>query len=283
MNQSRLALALLLQIILLGGFFWPSVSRAGWDSGCGPVGPVVQADRWTFFNGCWYLYRGNVQVAGYDPETKIYRTYDATTGAWGAPQTPPWAPCSINAPKAEAIEQNFGVDRAKITGHNRYTLNGREVAKEQIDQALIGKDTLADDSAKLRLTIIGNDAERKAVLDDLQSNPALAPLKDSLVVQNYVPTDWATRPGFVTVGHPTIYLQAPDGKVLYHRDDYQQGPQGLAGAVRKAQPSYDPAKDPNGNPLPLKINWGDLEPYAPLGVLGVLAVIAAAANMKRKS
>jgi hypothetical protein len=274
MNLSRLALAL-----FLGGFFWPSVSQADWDSGgCGPVGPAVQADRWTSYNGCWYLYRGNVQVAGYDPETQIYRTYDASTGAWGAPQTPPWAPAK------PAIEQNFGVDRDKITGRNRYTINGRTVAKEQVDQALTGRDsTLADDSAKLRLTVIGSDIERKRVLDDLASNPALAPYKDSLVVQDYAPADWPTQAGFVTGGHPTIYLQAPDGKVLYHRDDYQQGPEGLAGAVRKADPKYDPAKDPNGNPLP-NLNWGDLEPYAPLGVLGALVLIATAANlMKRKS
>ena len=312
MTRSLFAVALLLQLAA-SSIFWPSVSRAGWGSGgCGPVGPVVrpvQADRWTFHNGCWYLYRGNVQVAGYDPEAQIYRTYDAQTGAWGAPQTAPWAPalpakarpgcicpdcretgqcadgcaCSMKAKSEALIEQNFGVDRDKITGHNKYTINGREVAQELALEAVTGKqDALTDDSTKLRLTVIGSDVERKQVLNDVQTNPVLSPLKDTLLVQDYAPTEWETRPGFANGGHPTIYLQAPDGKVLYHRDDYQQGPEGIAGAVRKADPKYDPAKDPNGSPSLPNIDWSDLQPYAPLAVLGVLGIVALGANMRKR-
>ena len=54
------------------------------------------------------------------------------------------------------------------------------------------------------------------------------------------------KPGFVTSGQPTIYCQAPDGKVLHRQDDYG-GPEQLAEAARKAKPNYRPENDPNVN------------------------------------
>ena len=59
-----------------------------------PFGLVIHAGR-------WYLYRSNAQVAGYDPDAQVYRTYDARTNSWGEPQSPPWtAPtaCRWNRP-----------------------------------------------------------------------------------------------------------------------------------------------------------------------------------------
>jgi hypothetical protein len=320
--KRHLALALFLQILCYS-VFSPASAYGGWGSGgCGPVGPVVRTVSsgytWTWHKGCAYLYRNGVQVAGYDPADNVYRTYDAQTGAWSDPQSPPWAPEPVQAPKIARrcgpncicrdcpcpdggqcdpgctcgrnvqqaadgqVEQNFGVDRTKIQPFNRYTINGREVARELAEQAVAGgTDTIPDDSGKLRLTVIGNDAERKAVLDDLTKNAALASVRDLLVVQDYPPTSWAAQgAGFTTTGHPTIYLQKPDGTVLYHRDDYQQGPEGIVSAVRKADPKYDPSKDPNGSAVPLSINWADVEPYLPLGVLGIVLV---ALRLKRKT
>ena len=49
--------------------------------------------------------------------------------------------------------------------------------------------------------------------------------------------------GFVTTGKPTIYVQAPDGKVLHRQDDYQGGAPELAEAIRRIDPNYDPKKD----------------------------------------
>jgi hypothetical protein len=46
----------------------------------------------------------------------------------------------------------------------------------------------------------------------------------------------------VTSGSPTIYLQAPDGKVLHRQDDYRPGD---LGAIRKAIARYDAKKDPD--------------------------------------
>src|SRR4029079_2216874 len=96
------------------------------------------------------------------------------------------------------------------------------------------------------LTVIGDPASTAAVTKDLASAPALAPWKDRLVVQSYTPSHWAVaKAGFYTAGTPTVYVQAPSGKVLHRQDDYADGAEGLAQALRRADPNYDPAKDPD--------------------------------------
>lgn len=109
----------------------------------------------------------------------------------------------------------------------------------------IGKPSLPDDSKWLCLTIIGSQAARQRVLDDLRSSPALALWKDKIKVQDYPSDHWAVRDvGFVTTGNPTIYCQAPDGKVLHRQDDYR-GPEALAETLRKADSGYRSEKDPD--------------------------------------
>jgi hypothetical protein len=106
---------------------------------------------------------------------------------------------------------------------------------------------------KLHLTVIGPDADREPVLRDLQTNPALAPFRDSLMIQGYRPSDWAVDPslGFQTQGRPTILIQQArgpgdekGGRVLWRAMDYSMGPEGLAEALRKLDPSYRPQLDP---------------------------------------
>jgi hypothetical protein len=46
---------------------------------------------------------------------------------------------------------------------------------------------------------------------------------------------------FKVDGRPTVYLQAPDGKVLHRQDDFK-GPDDFQ-AIRKAIKSYDAGKD----------------------------------------
>jgi len=98
---------------------------------------------------------------------------------------------------------------------------------------------LEDDSAKPRLTIIGNQEERAKVL------AALSPEASRYLIKAYDPSDWAVaRAGFKTDGHPMIYVQASDGTVLHRQHRFCDAKQ-LAEALRKADPSYDPAKDPD--------------------------------------
>src|SRR5438105_11590236 len=92
--------------VLLGA----ALALGGWGAaGCGPVGPADRGYEWRTRPDDprrSYLYRGGVQVAGYDHEQDVYRAYDARTDTWGAPQSPPWKP---ERAQAEEI-RNFGVD-----------------------------------------------------------------------------------------------------------------------------------------------------------------------------
>jgi hypothetical protein len=153
--------------------------------------------------------------------------------------------CLVAAPPPRAKWQTSGVDKDKIDGEPRILRRGREISRAQAMSLVEGKE-LPDDAAKQRLTVIGPEADRRKVLDDLERAPELAPFKGKLAVQSYDPANWAVeRSGFVTGGKPTIYVQAPSGKVLHRQDDYEGGAPALAEAIRKADPSYDPAKDPD--------------------------------------
>jgi hypothetical protein len=139
----------------------------------------------------------------------------------------------------------------------------------------VGK-TLPDDSKLLRLTVISADeGKRKAVLSDLLTHPALSPLKPQLVVQTYAPSHWAVKDaGFTLAGDCVIYLQRPDGKVLHRQDEYR-GPEKLAEAIRKADPSYDPKKDQDLNKvIPLPFGLDKIPPsYLLLGGGAALAYL----------
>jgi len=167
--------------------------------------------------------------------------------------------------------KNFGIDRAQLGQmRERITLGGREITHAEAKQ-LLEASGLSDDSGKLRLTIIGSEADRKRVLDDLKG--PLADLAGGFLVQSYAPDHWAVaRAGFHTAGKPTLYVQAPSGKVLHRQDDYADGADGLRRAleaVRKPDPNYDPARDRD-----LRRPSAELSTWAVLGLAGVLFLLA---------
>lgn len=144
--------------------------------------------------------------------------------------------------------ENYGVEWSKIRSGSRCRHRGRDITPEQASRLLQGK--LPDDAGLIRLTVIGPDAARRPVMTDLQSSPELGGEKRKVVVQEY-PSDAPLLAGlgFVTSGSPTIYLQAPDGRVL-HRQDAYRGPAMLAEAIRKADKSYRQEMDPDLNAPP---------------------------------
>ncbi len=165
---------------------------------------------------------------------------------------------------------NYGLVEDRIGRHGEtYTINGQPVAGQEALR-LIEKPEIPDDSKAMRVTVIGPKDECQRVLQDLATSPALANYRDRLVVRDHRPDDWSVaRTGFVTSGHPTIYLQAPDGTVL-HRQDAYAGPDKLAEAIRKADPTYNPAQDPDvTKPL---INAANLAPVAVLGLAVLVAL-----------
>lgn len=134
---------------------------------------------------------------------------------------------------AEEPSVNYGVDLSKLGGGERYLLGGREVSRARAIQAV----TLDDDSAKLRLTVIGSESDCKRALDGLPAD-----LRAAWSVTDYRPDHWHVEPGFVKTGTPTIYLQKPDGSVLWRQDEYLTAADWEA--VRKADPNYKPDRDP---------------------------------------
>jgi hypothetical protein len=147
-----------------------------------------------------------------------------------------------------------GVQVERLNGREHYTLNGHEAGDAQIP----------DDAKRNRLIIIGSDEEQKRVNEDFNKHPTLAPLARDLVVHTYRPDHWhVARAGYETSGHPSVYLVSANGKVLSRSTSYA-GPEKLAEAIRKADPKYDPSKDPDLTksqslatfPVPLSVMGG---------------------------
>lgn len=140
---------------------------------------------------------------------------------------------------------NFGVNESKLGEGPAYILNGRKSTRDEVIDRLMGEGKIPDDSQLPRITIIGSEADRKKVRDDLKSHPALAPFRGKFVTKDYAPDAWEVSCGFFAGGAPSIYVQTPGGKNLHRQDDYRDGAEGLAMALRKVDPSYQPAKDPD--------------------------------------
>lgn len=147
----------------------------------------------------------------------------------------------------------------------RCEVNGCPCTRAEMMKAMRGADVLTDDSAWLSLSLIGSQAETGKVRADLESAASTRDSMKRLLVQEFRPGNpLVAKCGFVTTGHPTIYLQRPDGEVLCRVDAYP-GADAMAGTLqsalavqaedcdgcRKPQPAYQPAADP-GAVLPVK-------------------------------
>jgi hypothetical protein len=178
--------------------------------------------------------------------------------------------------------ENFGTVPDKIPTEEGYWINGRRVTALEGKAAVEKGASLIDDSKKQRLTVVGTEVECKAVLADLAVHPVLAAWKDKLLVQSYRPDDWAIQGvGFPIDGKPTIVIQGPPdeqgrGAVLSHQRSYDQGAEGLARALRQADPSYDPAKDPDLSKQPPAAPASTAPTFDPFGKHLPLCLLAGA-------
>ncbi len=229
------------------------------------------------------LYRGNVYVGSYDYFTGLYtpnRGQPSRLDGWPVWERQSPAKCACN-PKCRCEAglcacksgylcsdectcaqpkpigevkpiYNGGLIQSELNGQRERWLVGEKEVAPTVALEAVGAD-LPDWSGRLRVVVIDADeTRRRQVVRDLSAHAALATLTKDAVIQDYVPTHWhlqdlATKvSAFKTDGNPTIYVQAPDGMVLYRQDGYQ-GPDHLAhhmaGALRRAKP-YNPDKDP---------------------------------------
>jgi hypothetical protein len=206
------------------------------------------------------LYSAGKQLGVWIMARQCYREL-LPDGNWSSDQElAPFAPPASHLAKIiEQQEQNFGLDRSRIdSGVEKFWLGGREVTRKQAYSAIEGKGKdLIDDREKLRLTVIGTPSECKAVIADLESNPALSVFADTLLVQSYRPDNWAVKELGFLPGTPRIMVQGgPDsrgaGKVLHSQPDYNGGANALADALRRVRPDYDPNKDVDKRKAPAK-------------------------------
>lgn len=247
----------------LAALFVAGAALAQCGSGsCSPESRApAEPEGWspcTVYKGCWRYVSNRQYAALYDPADGSYWLNNGSglqkqskppVGMWPLPVAAQRKPEQI---KAEPVAENYGIDLAQMTPGPPFTVNGKPVSTTKAFEIIMSGE-LTDDAHKPRLTIIGTQEQRKKVLADLESSPALLPYKDKLHLQAYSPDNWAVKGcGFKTDGQPTIYLQTCDGKTLHRQDDYSGGPEALAKAIgRKADPNYDPKKDPDGRVVPL--------------------------------
>jgi hypothetical protein len=260
-----------------------SPAWADWGQSCGSScspGPALPDYDWRVgVEGWYYLYHYGRLYAAYQPQSNQFNY--RVNGEWAEATEPPWQlkekkcgccpqcdcqrPCGCDqdrrcnsvCPCRKKDKANnalpTGVEWDKIATHEEYRRNGQAISSKEAQQALADK-SLPNDSHYLRLTIIGDSADAQRVLSDLHQSPVLAPYRDQTVVQSYPANHWAVaQAGFVTSGKPTLYLQKPDGQVVWRQDSYS-GPEELAEAIRRAQPDYDPKKDPDGKAAPFSFN-----------------------------
>jgi hypothetical protein len=177
----------------------------------------------------------------------------------------------------QAVAENFGVDLDKLRpGGDAYRLGDRECSREEAIRAI--EKGLPDDAGKLRITLIGPDAFRKPIEREVRTSE----LASRCLLWSVPPDHWSLRdldakkPAFKVDGSPTIYCQAPDGRVLWRQDDGARALENL----RKVAKSYDAKKDP-GPGSGGGIDWSKI-PAEGWIVGAVLAFLALSSFLKGK-
>jgi hypothetical protein len=184
--------------------------------------------------------------------------------------------------------QTSGVETDKIGRRDKVTLNGHEIDRRRALEVLAKG--VPDDSKLPKLTVIGGKADRDRVTKDLETHPALAPFRGKFAVQSYEPGDPMLKGLKFPDGSPSILIQRADRAVIGRNlSGKYAGPEELAqalpGALRRADPDYDPMKDPDlikpvPVPVPIPVpapspSLPDLSKIPPVGWLvgGVGALI----------
>lgn len=194
----------------------------------------------------WRFYVDGREIGSFDELQCRFEAVNGDRWRFNLPPEPtPRETVGQVVPAEQVPPGGIEPDKVCPDGRGGFAVNGRKVDRQTAFESLLGgaaAGSLPDDSGLLRLTVIGSDADRNRVIDDLKTHAALAEFRGAVLVTDYPPDAWAVKDvGFKRDGRPTVYVQAPGGKVIHRQDEYD-GPERLAGAIRRAR-SYDPAKD----------------------------------------
>lgn len=141
-----------------------------------------------------------------------------------------------------------GVVGTRISSTERYTYKGQPVTRTEVETLIGGKEDpskLIDDSQRDRLIVQSADkAKRAAFLKAFATDPAYARLREKCSPWEADPADWSLELGHAR-GEGVVIVQAPSGEVLARAQvpDITDSAR-IVGEIRKANPLYDPAKDP---------------------------------------
>lgn len=170
--------------------------------------------------------------------------YPLLRGGHGPACAPPIEP----PPGCFRGQRDFGMQWSPGQDGPSYRLGDRPVSRDAALElvrrhAAPAVDDRLPKPCHLWLTVIGAEADRKRVVEDLAGHQALSGWKGRLCVNAYDPAAWQLACGFVHDGRSvTICLQQPDGTELLHLTSYD-GPEALAEGLRRADPDYRPRPD----------------------------------------
>ena len=184
--------------------------------------------------------------------------------AWGSPYAPvPPAPVPPALPARPVMDGNYlpptGVVASEIKPKDgsRIKIVAGDGSPLTMADA-IGRVSIPDFSKHRRVTCIGTKAECDAFRQRLGDVPGV-------VFKTYQPGDWALTDlrtgkslGFREDGHPSVYVQDPDGKVTMDAHGIAAADR-LIAALRQRDPNFDPNKTPGLGDSPLdwlaRLNW----------------------------
>jgi len=191
------------------------------------------------------------QPKGWDAPLKAERKPVAVIGDDMVAPAPPKPEEPVKP--ADTDFRTHGVDWSKIHGDGeKWHATGDEAHRFVAEVKGTGEVEFPDDSTKRFLTVIGRPEDRKPVMDALEGQ--LADVAKLFHVTERNPDDkYVVGVGLVRDGKPSIIVQEATGRVIYRQQDFAGGAESLkanldkAGALRKPNPAYDPAKDPTPN------------------------------------
>lgn len=143
---------------------------------------------------------------------------------------------------------NFGLGKPEQLEKGKRILNGREVSREELFEAVAKGNKLPDDADQPFVTAIGDEGLTRKFLQDMESHPVLSKYKGKVRTNAFSPEDWQVKGmGFVA---PSVYCQDASGKVLHRQDGYDD-PMKLGQAIEKiVQANREPNKDYNSKADP---------------------------------
>lgn len=227
-------------------YVWKFVARDKRLYLCTPAGRIVGCyEPWS--DNFWYIEPGN-------------RWYGPLT----APLDPPALPTDLTRDRVLSRVTDCGVmvcdmdDSRPGYRHNGMQID-RKKAVELIQQYARG----------LRVSVLGSPEMCSQVEADWNANPVFEPYRGKVVFRTFQPGD----PLAVGLA-PGVTVQAPPdaqgkGKVLFRVREYRTAL--LAESLRKADPNYDPERDPDPAKVPTSPRHPQPEPVMDPGIVNTAA------------